>query len=567
MAINRQDYQYVYNTLPSEKILQDDGTLKVGAVVENLLPRLGDDTAYVPYMEYYANKDPNKSWCSNATKSDPITKTTTETEKNIAHIGSSTITKQGTGSWSGWTKAEAEAALQNASAEYKIFTYTNNNPNWINGKLSFKDSYGRTIYPSSSKDNTYTFTLYTGDPYVSTYTANSGSTAYCIKMNENYASAVYTWTEELASITSKNTKENGELEAVATLVKNTQYVIQVVNAYKITDDNKIITPNGGEISFDSYLCFNALEDGEYTFKINGLSFGCKVYGIEIKGTGSNMVEQFVELRNYQAPSTAQVYLFESDKPWEVDINGKITNMKDAASGSVNPTSASGLALTAEEIENMFFEAPTIATTENQLTVSIPNWSTVGGLYTTAVKPDTHKDLYLLTYRDCLIAENRRYNGTKLKVRRGLLRCIHKTMDINNTKLQEKIVFNGLTHPSITNGTRVVSISDSMDDASNPKLWPYLGRNYSYGNQNWKYSYENQNWKKDMDKYTSVCFALGVKDESGDYKRISEFSRPIIVERYDDNETLLNHIFQENTPVDGERPFDYYPQDSIYFIKK
>ena len=70
----------------------------------------------------------------------------------------------------------------------------------------------------------------------------------------------------------------------------------------------------------------------------------------------------------------------------------------------------------------------------------------------------------------------------------------------------------------------------------------------------------------MDKYTSICFALGVKDESGEYKRISDFSRPVIVEKYTD-ETELNHVFQENTPVDGVRPFNYYPQDSAYLIKK
>ena len=536
MAINRQDYQYVYNTLPSEKIPQDDGTLKVGAVVENLLPRLSDDTVYNPELDYYAGRDSSRCWSVLET-TNSTTKEENVTDRIDYSIGGSIVYSEHLTAdlTEGWSYELHDGAVYESC--------TIDSP----ASIRYDGCSGRICY--------FTATL------------SSSDWEYHNPEDEQeywYAPVCYgyiTYTIKTTTVTTTDdTKTKGKLNAIAQLDNTKQYVIQVVNAYlppSVTTKNKIVLLDSSNketstsYEFDNYLCFTPKESGTYVFKINGLSFGCKVYGLN----GNNIIE----LRNYQAPSTAQVYLFESDKPWEVDINGTITNMKDAASGSVNPTSASGLTLTAEEIENMFFEAPIIAATKNQLTVSIPNWSTVGGLYTTAAKPDTHKDLYLLTYRDCLTAENRRYNGTKLKVRRGLLRCIHKTMDINNIKLQEKIVFNGLTHPIITNGTYTISISDNMNDAANPKLWPHLGRNYSYG---------NQNWKEDMDTYTSVCFALGVKDENGNYKRISDFSRPVIVEKYTNNEVLLNHVFQENTlDEDGKRTFDYYPQDSIYFIKK
>ena len=611
MAINRQDYQYVYNTLPSEKIPQDDGTLKVGAVVENLLPLLGDDTVYNPELDYYADRDSSRCW--NIILS---TSGYTQVTKEIASIEDDTYY------WSKWESQPSHTIKRISNASYG---YPSNAIN-----LSYSIS-GNASCSLNEVSKTLTYGIWQESQGI-----NESDDLRWITYGGGSVTASYSVPNSTAITSSDKdlVKQKGQLIHAIVLDNTKQYVIQVVNAYNSTEKNKIVLldSNNKETStkyeFDSYLCFSPKESGVYAFKINGISFGCKVYGLD----GSKIVE----LRNYIAPSTAQVYLFESDKPWEVDINGTITNMKDVAGGSFNPTAASGVALTAEEVENMFFEAPIITATENQLTISIPNWSTVGGLYTTAAKPDTHKDLYLLTYRDCLTVENRRYNGTKLKVRRGLLRCIHKTMDINNIKLQEKIVFNKLTHPIITNGTHTISISDNMNDASNPELWPHLGRNYSYG---------NQNWKEDMDKYTSVCFALGVKDKSGDYKRISEFSRPVVVERnfdsyiissipnkeveynfnfisneerfskiavvdevlfYDDtdvssssmikeeyqNITLTqdfntleleiqdflrenaekvektNRIFQENTlDENGNRTFNYYPQDSIYFIEK
>jgi hypothetical protein len=42
MAINRQDYQYVKNTLPTSISKVSDGSLQVGDVVVNLIPPLKD---------------------------------------------------------------------------------------------------------------------------------------------------------------------------------------------------------------------------------------------------------------------------------------------------------------------------------------------------------------------------------------------------------------------------------------------------------------------------------------------------------------------------------------------
>ena len=61
MAITRQDYKYVHNTLDRRENKQSDGSLGVGSVVKNLLPELRQENIYNPnYTEYYGNDLNNK---------------------------------------------------------------------------------------------------------------------------------------------------------------------------------------------------------------------------------------------------------------------------------------------------------------------------------------------------------------------------------------------------------------------------------------------------------------------------------------------------------------------------
>ena len=50
MAITRQDYQYVHNTLNKTNNIQSDGVIGIGSYVNNLVPDLSENNIYSPYL-------------------------------------------------------------------------------------------------------------------------------------------------------------------------------------------------------------------------------------------------------------------------------------------------------------------------------------------------------------------------------------------------------------------------------------------------------------------------------------------------------------------------------------
>lgn len=64
MAINRQDYQYIRNTLPTNKNKMSDGSLGIGVQVQNLIVELNQDNVFNQYYpEFYGTKKTlSNSW-------------------------------------------------------------------------------------------------------------------------------------------------------------------------------------------------------------------------------------------------------------------------------------------------------------------------------------------------------------------------------------------------------------------------------------------------------------------------------------------------------------------------
>ena len=342
MAINRLDYKYVHNTLPTSKEDISDRNLKVGSKVENLLPVLSDDTVYNPELDYYADRDASRCWYVST------------------DLGEFVI----------------DVTIYHMSKDSRI-TYRQQVPISYGYKYGYDMLYFRGIIPNavniraennytSSEEPNFTYNTQTGQ-----LSADFFSSLYYWSSNENAtpeddpSGKIY-----YEAPSTENTKNNGQLQTVVDLDNTKQYVIQVVNAYNSTEKNKIILldSNNKETStsyeFDNYLCFTPKESGTYAFKINGLSFGCKVYGLD----NNNNV---IELRNYIAPSTAQVYLFESDKPWMVDIDGTITGMSEsAATTSVSATTVEAT-LDNDKIKSMFSAAPSLTiNSDGNLVVSV-----------------------------------------------------------------------------------------------------------------------------------------------------------------------------------------------------
>ena len=57
----RETYRYIKNTLSGNPSRQDNGELKEGAAVTNLLPELKEENFYNSrYTDYYGDRNPNK---------------------------------------------------------------------------------------------------------------------------------------------------------------------------------------------------------------------------------------------------------------------------------------------------------------------------------------------------------------------------------------------------------------------------------------------------------------------------------------------------------------------------
>ena len=78
MAINRQDYQYIRNTIPGQQNQISDGSLGIGSKVTNLLLELKEENIFNPnYTLYYGTLEENnndKKWTTHSTTSETIQK-------------------------------------------------------------------------------------------------------------------------------------------------------------------------------------------------------------------------------------------------------------------------------------------------------------------------------------------------------------------------------------------------------------------------------------------------------------------------------------------------------------
>lgn len=76
MAINRQDYQYIRNTIPGQQNKISDGSLGIGSKVTNLLLEINENNVYNPdYADYYGELSEN----NNSKKWKPHGSSTSET--------------------------------------------------------------------------------------------------------------------------------------------------------------------------------------------------------------------------------------------------------------------------------------------------------------------------------------------------------------------------------------------------------------------------------------------------------------------------------------------------------
>ena len=297
--------------------------------------------------------------------------------------------------------------------------------------------------------------------------------------------------------------------------------------------------------FNQYLFFQTSDDINYILQINGISFGYKTYNLIKTETEISCTQ----IRSFESPIQAKVFLFKSDLPWIVDKNGVIVGLNDCPLQSSLSENSEGVSakLTEEEIKNIFSKTPKLTLLENesgnQLALQLSDWK-YKDLWAYTKESDNYpnimNNLKILTYRNYLteIVENNQLQQFKE------INHIenYKTLPIPLTEYIEEASGSTLNVP--------LNIGSFTSETMSLEFLPLLEPNIAYCKQ--------RGLVAEKEKYTSVSFAWGY-EENGNYIRLSPFSIPLIV-----NRELKDDLVLKNNEFVEKESCNYYKQKAIYW---
>lgn len=528
MAITRNDYKYIHNTLGKKQTsIADDGKLKLGAGVKNLLTPLDSNHLYNPvFSEFYPTIEnfQFKTWypdCSTvyATKQGDYTKQSEKLEWDAEGRNGIYVLEQ-------W---------QTYQDERDKYFFANTSKNVISyEKVMRQIDIGLDI---PSYLNSYNYALYTEN------------------IDEEVTYSLYK-KNAVESINADSTIKYGILKNTIQLKPNTSYVLQVVNACKPESSPKNMIKNiydeqGWE--FDEYLFFKTSKNSNQTMElsITGLSFSHVVY--------HKVEDKIIQLRNYGHHQPAKVYLFESDFPWVVNDKGAVVGAMDTIlhTDINDENSAFVCSMSNSEIYQAISKnAPKIDVTDNGLQVSlnITNEQDKILLDSTLKERKDPFTFHLFAARDYLINSPRMWNGIHRSARYGTYRTFQQT--VFNKDQEGSLAFR--VKPITLSGDSVdsIRITLTMDDIDlgallvddkdvirarngipvSLSVMSLAGKNYTYSNSTFIQSNEG-------DKYTSFVLFWG-KYNGQNIIPCSPYSTTIIIER---RPAILT---TEKTPVEN-----------------
>lgn len=582
----RETYRYIKNTLSGNPSRQDNGELKEGAAVTNLLPELKEENFYNSrYTDYYGDRNPNKCW---KTHNGGFEFKTTIVSGEGTYVSTGAITPTNPG----FTPTNPGFTPINPIGE-DIGLFARPNVS-TNGYYFYRGSYELSTEPSEvtiENDDTSSSLL---AAQINSISQQNGKWVinYTIYGSKKLVTATLGFWVSTDGSSYDLSTQDGWLSYNIELKPNTSYVLQVIDSTlpkNQTEYNNIIKKNDNEfISFNQYVFFQTTENTQYSLEINGLTFGYKIYGLN-----SGIVTQ---KRSFISPVQAKVFLFESQMPWMVDKNGIIVGLKDTPlqhHESSGDTDISATLLTSE-IKDLFSKKPEIYVERKNLQINFPAVFTkeeeklwrFKDLWSTTLKdssyPSIMNNICLLVYRDYLTDETHTYNNVEVKSRYGLLRAIQKTetsskdthgrtegeakkysFNVNQLPRTEFTEDNFNTSrykleiPYPT-GTKTIEKDENGKYTVEPNFWvlPLLGYNYTYG---------TQKGGDDIYNYTSIAFAWGYKSGT-DYQRLSEYSIPIIIDRQAVKITLNGTTYtitpQQCEFLESSNDI-YYPHKAIF----
>lgn len=574
MAINRQDYKCIYNSFSKTQNKETTNELGIGSVVKNLVVDLNEENIYNPNFPDYYGTDGNlqNKWCcateENISKSKVVNSQSSTPVSGSADYGPFlTLVKAPTSTSFGTFSHTFSRTIRKKLNKDDITVTANGEPsmawsyNRESGQFSFNYQSGSStpieIRISCSFVDYYIHTWsgedigYTGSNN-SLATSSSDNGIFSITWQSPSSSATITLYYTInGSTKQEETIQKGLLQHQVTLEANTSYVLQVVNMTSpkghTLPKNQII---GSEFSyeFDQYLFFqtgNQIENCDLS--IYGVSFGYKTFGRKVNDNDDVI---FFQLRNFEAPVQAKVYLFKSNMPWIINQKGIIVGLKEHTLLCQQEVVDEGLSatLTDKEIQSMFRTAPVlqIANSGKTLNIQLPGGVVYGDnkwkhkemwdyTYKTN-KTDIMDNLCLIVARNYLTEEVRDYSRGFYISKYGLLRTIQRTKTSSQDQYSNadneiktysftikpmKILYGDNKHEPIQLVWDETFTQLDNTTVFNLPILSLLGYNYTYskmadrGISNYK--------------YTSVSFAWATCYD-GKISIISDYSIPLIVDR-------------------------------------
>lgn len=529
MAITRQDYKFIHNTLEKGSGKQDDGELKLGAVVKNLITDLSlENIINMECPEYYS------------------------VNKSLTTVWYPPYKVEG---------YEMTESVEVSRDKYEFeFSY--------DGRMHIIDVEGNFL----NKYNYY-------------YNQDLNKTFLELEFDEEALLEEGLGEEELRSLTIKvlikyekrfseneKTISKGELHTQVSLKPNTTYVLQVINSVmpssNLKPENKLICTSQ-VWEFENYLFFKTPDSKTnltYTLKIQGVSFGYEVIGVD-NTTGSE-----IALRCFASEEKPKAFLFQTNTPWIVDDKGVIiSSSMDTNLGFEIEETAKPITLDLSEsqaIEMFSLMSPSIQlTANNELTLSVTNsiWKKYKAAWKQAYeKSDENswiRNFVIIVYRDTLIEEYRWWNWKKYKKRYGIVR----TMQDVGQKYKLQVILPSVEKdaqfcfkPSTQERYFINDDNQSIVPLNMSVLGACLGSNYEYEKRK---NIENS-------QYTSIAFAWGRKTASG-IECLSPKTKPIIIDRnlFSISKRRNQYVIttSDECYIRFEESNSYYPM--AYYVKK
>lgn len=419
MAINRQDYQYIRNTIPGQQNPLSSNKLGIGVTVRNLVAEMTQSSIYNPnYVDYYGRQSMRNKW--SCAPSDGM-----EFTKNFSVEGSS-IEKEEDDIYMAQGKTapvllqhriKPDSGISGGGLSGVIIKYT------ASGSIKLKNN--ETYVAGSATSNvaaevvaSYNAGSHSVDYSIETLVSRSYTVTIAVKRTVQYYQATIaidlsediqdsdvvqdnwyisglnntsisesSFDEETkvfsciaeslnkkldgvvhyfldSDYTISDTIDKGLLLHSVELEPNTSYVLQVLDATEPIGEtlpqNRIF--NTKTTNTDDTV--NDLSFDEYLFFNTGDAID-NIYQLEIYGASFSYKTYHLEdgklkqLRKFIAPVSTKVYLFKSNEPWVVDKKGTIVALNSCKLRTTQQPADDGLDASFDDsdIRNLFSKPP------------------------------------------------------------------------------------------------------------------------------------------------------------------------------------------------------------------